>query len=120
MLTINKHLQRLNLCVGDYPKLYGGELELEDICKGLIKNHSLTTLDIGYNNIGNAEAEHLANILKLNGKLTHLHLRNKYIIRHIRIIIDKSKIEDEGLKELCLALQANNTLQYIDLSKYII
>ena len=71
MLAINQHLQKLRII---------GELELEDICEGLIKNHSLTTLDIGFNNIGNEEAKHLAKMLKVNETLTHLHLSNKYII----------------------------------------
>ena len=74
MLTINQHLQRLNLYV------LGGDLELKDICEGLIKNHSLTTLQLNNNNIGNAGAKHLANMLKVNGTLTYLHLCNKYII----------------------------------------
>ena len=73
MLASNQHLQKLRI------RVIKGELELKDICEGLIKNHSLTTLYIGYN-IGNAGAKHLANMLKLNGTLTHLHLCNKYII----------------------------------------
>ena len=81
MLTINQHLQGLELWVGrpSY-QFYGGKLELKDICEGLIKNHSLTTLDIGLTNIGNAGAKYLANMLKINGTLKYLHLCNKYII----------------------------------------
>ena len=81
MLIINQYLQRLSLGVGRSSyQLYGGKLELKDICEGLIKNHSLTTLDISDNNIGNEGAKHLANMLKINGTLKDLNLSNKYII----------------------------------------
>ena len=82
MLTINQNLQRLNLRVGPHYSFqtYWGELELEDICEGLINNQSLAILDIGSNNIGIGGVRHIVNMLMVNGTLTRLHLCNKYII----------------------------------------
>ena len=74
MLTINQHLHKLRI------RVIRGELELKDICEGLIKNHSLTTLDIADNYIGNEGAKHLANMLKINETLKDLNLCNKNII----------------------------------------
>merc|ERR1712129_466891 len=66
------------------------------------KNSTLTTLQLGYNSIGDQGAERLAAALEKNGTLMTLQL-------------DDNSIGDQGAERLAAALEKNSTLTTLEL-----
>jgi len=73
-----------------------------DLAEVLKLNASLTSLDLVYNQIGDDGARDIAEALKLNASLTYLDLHN-------------NNIGDAGARDIAEALKLNASLTYLDL-----
>jgi Ran GTPase-activating protein (RanGAP) involved in mRNA processing and transport len=121
-----------------------GEEGIKAICEALKQNKTLKEFDLsGYNNIGGeAGAKHVADMLGVNGGLTSINLSGNalcgldwqgkgiYTAEGITAIADalrvngsltklslaQNKLEEEGTKAICEALEQNTTLKELDIS----
>jgi hypothetical protein len=99
-LRVNGALTKLSLAWNEL-----GEEGTKAICEALKQNKTLKELDLsGRDNIGGeAGAKHVADMLGVNGGLTKLSLA-------------ENKLEEEGTKAICEALEQNTTLKELDMS----
>ncbi len=88
---------------------YGVERLTTFMCKG---NITLTSLDLGFNDICDNGAKALSKILLNNNIYNDCHTTNSLKI----LYLSGNKISDNGFKELGKALQVNNTLEELHIS----
>ncbi len=100
MVAVTGALTKLSLAWNEL-----GEEGTKAICEALKQNKTLKELDLsGRDNIGGeAGAEHVADMLGVNGALTKMSLA-------------ENKLGEEGTKAICEALKQNKTLKELDLS----
>jgi NLR family CARD domain-containing protein 3 len=102
MVAVTGALTKLSLAWNEL-----GEEGTKAICEALKQNKTLKELDLsGRDNIGGeAGAEHVADMLGVNGGLTKISLAGNIL-------------EEEGTKAICKALKQNKTIKELDLSGY--
>jgi Ran GTPase-activating protein (RanGAP) involved in mRNA processing and transport len=102
MLGVNGGLTKLSLAQNNLE-----EAGTKTICEALEQNTTLKELDISgheYSNIGgSAGAKHVAKMVRVNGALT-------------KLCLAQNKLEVEGTKAICEALEQNKTLKELDIS----
>lgn len=82
------------------------------LCSSLLKNPTITQLDLSNNSISDIGARHIAEVIKNNKTLTYINLCYQQNAKYV----GNTKILADGVKAILEALSHNYTIRTLNLS----